>query len=413
MSSSPGALASGPHRCCSTRPALPPLPRFAGPGQAEAGGHRGGVPGVQRRARDAAGPAAGHRRAVRGGGECTCLLLFSVVGCQSDKLLFLVVGCQSDKICSTSASWAWWRRVRVPARRCQFGGILALLVVGVRVGPVVRACTTAARCARWGSVICIAGCCLRSRPHAAAVHRCWGTCGRHWQLGQAHLLIPAPPRAAPPLQGAAPRGGQASAAGPAAPDAFLQTQPTTYMTRMGVADTEITAAMSRCVRAVLRSRAACQVSFFSWPESYGRHGASGCSLRQHGVVMGRRLAGLLLVANRGSTAVGLGLLPGACVRAATWPLHPLVRCPCRSQLEADADEKGKYARRQGGLQRTMKRVFPGLFQGSLPLTTKCVGWRVGRLALPGGTHSRLPLPRQCACACVRLASRRAWAAGVP
>lgn len=43
-----------------------------------------------------------------------------------------------------------------------------------------------------------------------------------------------------------------------------------------------------------------------------------------------------------------------------------------SQLEADADEKGKYARRQGGLQRTMKRVFPGLFQGSLPVTTKWV-----------------------------------------
>ncbi|PRW56787.1 hypothetical protein C2E21_4555 [Chlorella sorokiniana] len=81
------------------------------------------------------------------------------------------------------------------------------------------------------------------------------------------------------------RGGQASAAGPAAPDAFLQTHPTTYMSRMGVADTEITPAMS-------------------------------------------------------------------------------------SQLEADADEKGKYARRQGGLQRTMKRVFPGLFQGSLPVTTK-------------------------------------------
>ncbi|KAI7835794.1 hypothetical protein COHA_010314 [Chlorella ohadii] len=81
------------------------------------------------------------------------------------------------------------------------------------------------------------------------------------------------------------RGGQASAAGPAAPDAFLQTQPTTYMSRMGVADTEITPAMS-------------------------------------------------------------------------------------SQLDADADEKGKYARRQGGLQRTMKRVFPRLFQGSLPVTTK-------------------------------------------
>lgn len=81
------------------------------------------------------------------------------------------------------------------------------------------------------------------------------------------------------------RGGQASAAGPAAQDAFLQTHPTTYMSRMGVADTEITPAMS-------------------------------------------------------------------------------------SQLDADADEKGKYARRQGSLQRTMKRVFPGLFQGSLPVTTK-------------------------------------------
>ena len=47
-------------------------------------------------------------------------------------------------------------------------------------------------------------------------------------------------------------------------------------------------------------------------------------------------------------------------------------CAICSQLDADADEKGKYARRQGGLQRTMKRVFPGLFQGSLPLTTKWV-----------------------------------------
>lgn len=46
-------------------------------------------------------------------------------------------------------------------------------------------------------------------------------------------------------QGSA-RGGQASAAGPAALDAFVQTQPTTYMSRMGVADTEITPAMSRC-----------------------------------------------------------------------------------------------------------------------------------------------------------------------
>lgn len=44
-------------------------------------------------------------------------------------------------------------------------------------------------------------------------------------------------------QAAAPRGGQAAtAAGPA--DAYLQTQPTTYMSRLGVADAEITPAMS-------------------------------------------------------------------------------------------------------------------------------------------------------------------------
>jgi hypothetical protein len=42
-----------------------------------------------------------------------------------------------------------------------------------------------------------------------------------------------------------------------------------------------------------------------------------------------------------------------------------------SRPDPDADA-AKYARRQGSLQRTLKRAFPGLFQGngSLPVTTK-------------------------------------------
>jgi hypothetical protein len=88
------------------------------------------------------------------------------------------------------------------------------------------------------------------------------------------------------LQGAAPRAGQASAAGPAADgNGYLQTQPTSYVSRLGVADAEISAAMN-------------------------------------------------------------------------------------SRLAADADQSQKYAKRQGSLQRTMKRVFPSLFQGSLPVTNK-------------------------------------------
>lgn len=88
------------------------------------------------------------------------------------------------------------------------------------------------------------------------------------------------------VEGAAPRGGQASAAGPAADgNGYLQTQPTSYVSRLGVADAEISAAMN-------------------------------------------------------------------------------------SRLAADADQSQKYAKRQGSLQRTMKRVFPSLFQGSLPVTNK-------------------------------------------
>lgn len=87
------------------------------------------------------------------------------------------------------------------------------------------------------------------------------------------------------VEGAGQRGGQASASGPSAADAYLQTQPTSYVSRMGVADAEISPAM-------------------------------------HG------------------------------------------------QLDADADGAQKYAKRQGSLQRTMKRVFPSLFQGGLPVTTK-------------------------------------------
>ena len=40
--------------------------------------------------------------------------------------------------------------------------------------------------------------------------------------------------------------------------------------------------------------------------------------------------------------------------------------------DTDGDQAAKYAKRQGSLQRTMKRVFPSLFQNSLPLTTRCV-----------------------------------------
>ena len=89
-------------------------------------------------------------------------------------------------------------------------------------------------------------------------------------------------------QGAAPRGGHGSAAGPdsGGGNGYLQSQPTSYVSRMGVADTEITA------------------------EQSGR-------------------------------------------------------------LDPDADGS-KYVRRQTSIQRTLKRVFPSLFQGggSLPITTK-------------------------------------------
>ncbi|KAL4447351.1 hypothetical protein ABPG77_007384 [Micractinium sp. CCAP 211/92] len=85
------------------------------------------------------------------------------------------------------------------------------------------------------------------------------------------------------VEGAA-RGGQASAAAPPA-DQYVQTQPTSYMSRVGVADAEISPAMN-------------------------------------------------------------------------------------GRFDVDSDASQKYAKRQGSLQRTMKRVFPSLFQGSLPVTTK-------------------------------------------
>lgn len=41
------------------------------------------------------------------------------------------------------------------------------------------------------------------------------------------------------------------------------------------------------------------------------------------------------------------------------------------QLDADADDDAKYAKKQSGIQLSMKRAFPGLFrQNSLPLTTR-------------------------------------------
>lgn len=110
-------------------------------------------------------------------------------------------------------------------------------------------------------------------------------------------------------QGSA-RGGQASAAGPAAQDAFVQTQPTTYMSRMGVADTEITPAMSRC--------------------------GPGLAAAQYGMVWG------------GQTAwAGWGQRPWQ-MRYLRPPSLETVRhlplCILCSQPEADADEKRKHAR---------------------------------------------------------------------
>lgn len=138
---------------------------------------------------------------------------------------------------------------------------------------------------------------LRSAPGGVAIVLllyCPAVLGRYaGGRGGCWWLIPTLMRPAvctcPPacsLQGAAPRGGQASAAGPAADgNGYLQTQPTSYVSRLGVADAEISAAMN-------------------------------------------------------------------------------------SRLAADADQSQKYAKRQGSLQRTMKRVFPSLFQGSLPVTNK-------------------------------------------
>lgn len=53
-----------------------------------------------------------------------------------------------------------------------------------------------------------------------------------------------------------------------------------------------------------------------------------------------------------------------------------------SQLDADTDHAQKYAKRQGSLQRTMKRVFPSLFQNSLPVTTKDLGGSSGTALSP-------------------------------
>ncbi len=52
------------------------------------------------------------------------------------------------------------------------------------------------------------------------------------------------------------------------------------------------------------------------------------------------------------------------------PLLVLPGLPLLHRFDVDSDASQKYAKRQGSLQRTMKRVFPSLFQGSLPVTTK-------------------------------------------
>jgi hypothetical protein len=41
-----------------------------------------------------------------------------------------------------------------------------------------------------------------------------------------------------------------------------------------------------------------------------------------------------------------------------------------NQLDVETDSNAKYAKRQTDFQRTLKRVFPNLFQQQLPMTTK-------------------------------------------
>lgn len=148
------------------------------------------------------------------------------------------------------------------------------------------------------------------------------------------------------LQGAAPRGGQASAAGPA--DAYVQTQPTTYMSRLGVADAEISPSGCAAAAAAAVPTLVCQ--------------QQGCGARAALLrVCGAALP--LAAAHSGRSICRPPLTRRLC------PLAPAGPPACR-QLDADAQGQ-KYAKRQGSLQRTMKRVFPGLFQGQLPLTTKC------------------------------------------
>ena len=44
-----------------------------------------------------------------------------------------------------------------------------------------------------------------------------------------------------------------------------------------------------------------------------------------------------------------------------------------AKLEVDSNYESKYVKKQSDVQRTMKRMLPGLFrQNSLPVTTRCV-----------------------------------------
>jgi hypothetical protein len=44
-----------------------------------------------------------------------------------------------------------------------------------------------------------------------------------------------------------------------------------------------------------------------------------------------------------------------------------------AKLEVDSNYESKYVKKQSDMQRTMKRMLPGLFrQNSLPVTTRCV-----------------------------------------
>lgn len=49
-----------------------------------------------------------------------------------------------------------------------------------------------------------------------------------------------------------------------------------------------------------------------------------------------------------------------------------------AKLEVDSNYESKYVKKQSDMQRTMKRMLPGLFrQNSLPVTTRCVSCMMG------------------------------------